>query len=321
VLKVRPFVRKFHSSEYINALANGDICIALGWSGDVFQARNRAVEAKQASRSATPFRRRARRCGSTRWRSLPMRRMSPRRIEFINYMMKPEVIAKASNYVLYANGNKASQQFVDKEVLDDPAIYPTPRRQEALHRSPYDPKAQRVVTRTVDQDRHRSVSNLIMVPATTCRDHFFLGASGPQESFGWDMKSLGSIRRDFAPWTDPGRQAVHPVRERHQAFGDFTAVDDLSLNIYEREFFACSARPAAASPRCCACSPVSRSRPPAASCSTARICRHAALPRPVNMMFQSYALFPHMTVEKNIAFGLRRTACRRTRSRTRVCRC
>ena len=46
-MKIRPSIRKFHSSEYINALANGDICLAVGWSGDVFQARDRAAEADQ----------------------------------------------------------------------------------------------------------------------------------------------------------------------------------------------------------------------------------------------------------------------------------
>ena len=47
LMKIRPYIRKFHSSEYINALANGDICLAVGWSGDVFQARDRAAEADQ----------------------------------------------------------------------------------------------------------------------------------------------------------------------------------------------------------------------------------------------------------------------------------
>ena len=70
-------------------------------------------------------------------------------LEFINYMMKPEVIAKSSNFVLYANGNKASQQFVDKAILDDPAIYPDAATVQKLYTvQPYDPKAQRVITRT-----------------------------------------------------------------------------------------------------------------------------------------------------------------------------
>ena len=79
---------------------------------------------------------------------------------FINYMMKPEVIAKASNYVFYANGNKASQQFIDKEVLDDPAIYPDEATLAKLFTvAPYDPKTQRLVTRTWTKSRHRPVSS------------------------------------------------------------------------------------------------------------------------------------------------------------------
>ena len=69
--------------------------------------------------------------------------------EFINYMMRPEVAAKASNYVFYANGNKASQPMLDKDVLDDPAIYPDEATLAKLFTvEPYDPKTQRLVTRS-----------------------------------------------------------------------------------------------------------------------------------------------------------------------------
>jgi len=148
LLAVRPFVRKFHSSEYISALANGDICIALGYSGDMFQARDRAAEAK---------------AGVTIDYSVPNQgaqiffdvfgipKDAPHVAEaheFINYMMKPEVAAKASNFVYYANGNKASQQFLDKGVIDDTAIYPTPEVMAKLFTvPPLDPKTQRIVTR------------------------------------------------------------------------------------------------------------------------------------------------------------------------------
>jgi putrescine transport system substrate-binding protein len=69
--------------------------------------------------------------------------------EFLNYMMNPEVIAKSTNYVFYANGNKASQQFIDKEILEDPAIYPDEATLAKLFTiAPYDSKTQRVITRT-----------------------------------------------------------------------------------------------------------------------------------------------------------------------------
>ena len=68
---------------------------------------------------------------------------------FLDYIMRPEVIAKASNYVYYANGNKASQSLLEKDVLEDPAIYPDDATTAKLYTTtPYDARSQRVVTRT-----------------------------------------------------------------------------------------------------------------------------------------------------------------------------
>jgi putrescine transport system substrate-binding protein len=149
LLKVRPFVRKFHSSEYINALANGDICVAVGYSGDVFQARDRAAEADQGVEIAYAVPKE----GAQMWfdqMAIPADAQHVAEAhEFLNYIMKPEVIAKASNYVFYANGNKASQQFIDKEILDDPAVYPDEATMQKLFTvPPYDSKTQRVITRS-----------------------------------------------------------------------------------------------------------------------------------------------------------------------------
>ncbi|RWM21811.1 MAG: polyamine ABC transporter substrate-binding protein [Mesorhizobium sp.] len=149
MLKIRPYIRKFHSSEYINALANGDICLAVGWSGDVFQARDRATEANRGVEIAYSVPKE----GAEMWfDQMAIPADAPHVAEaheFLNYMMKPEVIAKSSNYVFYANGNKASQQFVDKEILEDPAIYPDEATLAKLFTiAPYDSKTQRVVTRT-----------------------------------------------------------------------------------------------------------------------------------------------------------------------------
>lgn len=148
LMKVRPYIRKFHSSEYINALANGDICLAVGFSGDIFQARDRAAEAKAGVTVdySIPAQ------GAQMWFDmLAMPADAPHAAEaheFINYMMKPEVIAKASNYVFYANGNKASQQFLDKEVIEDTAIYPSDEvMQKLFTTTPFEAKEQRVLTR------------------------------------------------------------------------------------------------------------------------------------------------------------------------------
>jgi len=148
LMAIRPFIRKFHSSEYIDALANGDACVAIGWSGDILQARDRAAEAKNGVEITyvTPD------GGAQMWfdmMAIPADAKHPDNAHtFINYIMRAEVMAKASNYVFYANGNKASQEFLTSDVIGDPAIYPTP---EALKKlfiiTPYSSDVQRVLTR------------------------------------------------------------------------------------------------------------------------------------------------------------------------------
>lgn len=148
LIKVRPFVRKFHSSEYINALANGDICMAIGWSGDVFQARDRAEEAKQGVEVGYVIPKE----GAEMWfdqMAIPADAPHLEEAhEFLNYIMKPEVAAKATNYVYFPSGNKAAQAFVNKEILEDPAVYPDDEMLGKLFTvQPYGTKEQRAVTR------------------------------------------------------------------------------------------------------------------------------------------------------------------------------
>jgi putrescine transport system substrate-binding protein len=145
---VRANVQKFHSSEYINALANGDICIAIGWSGDILQARDRAVEAKNGHviKYAIPKE------GAMMWFDMMAIPKDAKNVaeahEFLNYLLKPEVIAKASNYINYANGNLASKEFVSDEVKNDTAIYPDDATMANLFvKLAYDAKTQRSVTR------------------------------------------------------------------------------------------------------------------------------------------------------------------------------
>lgn len=120
------------------------------------------------------------------------------------------------------------------------------------------------------------------------------------------MKSLGSIRRSFAPWADPASKPFISFKNVTKRFGDFTAVDDLSLDIYTREFFALLGASG------CGKSTLLRMLAGFEQPTSGEIILDgqslAGIPpyrRPVNMMFQSYALFPHMNVEKNIAFGLK----------------
>ncbi|MGB3245107.1 MAG: polyamine ABC transporter substrate-binding protein [Sulfitobacter sp.] len=145
---IAPFVQKFHSSEYINALANGDICVAFGWSGDVLQARDRAAEADNGVEIAynAPSE------GALMWfdnMAIPVDAPNPDAAhKFINFILDAQNMAAASNYVYYANGNEASQEFLEADVIEDPAIYPTAATLENLYTtSPYGPKVQRTVTR------------------------------------------------------------------------------------------------------------------------------------------------------------------------------
>ncbi|WP_425083624.1 polyamine ABC transporter substrate-binding protein [Ruegeria profundi] len=148
LLAVRPHIQKFHSSEYVNALANGEICVAVGWSGDVLQSRDRAIEAENGVEIAyNPFAE-----GSLMWSDqmlIPADSPNPDGAhQFLNFIMDAQNMATASNYVYYANGNKASQEFLLEDVIGDPAIYPTEETMSNLYtKSPYDSKTQRVVTR------------------------------------------------------------------------------------------------------------------------------------------------------------------------------
>lgn len=148
LMAIRPHILKFHSSEYVNALPNGDICLALGWSGDVLQARDRAVEADNNIKINYVVPKE----GALMWfdqMAIPKDAPHPEEAHaFLNFIMRPEVMAKASNYVYYANGNEASQKFLEEDVIDDPAIYPTPEALASLYTTtPYAPRVQRVVTR------------------------------------------------------------------------------------------------------------------------------------------------------------------------------
>ncbi|MBC7164649.1 MAG: polyamine ABC transporter substrate-binding protein [Roseovarius sp.] len=145
---VRPHVQKFHSSEYINALANGDICVAVGWSGDILQARDRADEADNGVEIVynAPIE------GAQMWfdqMAIPVDAPNPDAAHvFLNFIMEPENMAAASNYVYYANGNKASQAFLDEDVIGDPAIYPPEEAMANLFTTtPYPANVQRIVTR------------------------------------------------------------------------------------------------------------------------------------------------------------------------------
>jgi len=132
LMAVRPYIRMIHSSNYIDALANGEICIALGWSGDVLQARDRAAEAglKHVIKYFVPKE------GTIIWfdvLAIPKDAPHPENAHaFINFLQKPEVAATNSNFINYANGNAGSFELIDEAVRNDPAIYPPPEIRSKL---------------------------------------------------------------------------------------------------------------------------------------------------------------------------------------------
>lgn len=148
LMAIRPYVQKFHSSEYINALANGEICVAFGWSGDILMARDRAAEAENGVEIAynAPSE------GALMWfdqMAIPTDAPNPDGAhKFLNFMMDAQNMADASNYVYYANGNLASQPLLAEDVIGDPAIYPSAEALANTYiKDPYPSKVQRVVTR------------------------------------------------------------------------------------------------------------------------------------------------------------------------------
>jgi putrescine transport system substrate-binding protein len=130
--KIRPYIRNINSSEYIEALANGDLCIAVGYNGDVMQARDRAREANKGIeiKYVVPKE------GSILWfdmLAIPKDAPHPdSAYAYLNYIMTPPVIADISNFKRYANANLASQPLVLDAVKNDPGIYPPPELRQKL---------------------------------------------------------------------------------------------------------------------------------------------------------------------------------------------
>lgn len=145
---IRPHVRYFHSSQYISDLANGDTCVAVGWSGDVFQAQARAAEAENGVEIAYIIPKE----GAMQWfdlMAIPVDAPNPDAAhKFIDFVMDAQITADITNYVWYGNGNKASMPLVDEEVKSDPGIFPTEETKKNLWASQvYNAKQDRAMTR------------------------------------------------------------------------------------------------------------------------------------------------------------------------------
>jgi len=148
VLAIRPSIRKFHSSQYITDLANGDLCVAFGYSGDVIQARNRAAEAKNGIEIAYSIPKE----GAMIWVDMmAIPKDAPHAqnaLRFIDFILRPEIIAAISNTVAYANPNQLATDLVDEEIRTNPGVYPPAEiRARLFFDKPVTPAFERLRTR------------------------------------------------------------------------------------------------------------------------------------------------------------------------------
>ncbi|NWL76394.1 spermidine/putrescine ABC transporter substrate-binding protein PotF [Pseudomonas taiwanensis] len=148
-LKIRPHITYFHSSKYISDLANGNLCVAVGYSGDVYQAKSRAEEAKGGVKVAYNIPKE----GAGTFFDMVAIPADAANTEaayaFMNFLMKPEIMAEITNEVQFPNGNAAATPLVDEAIRKDPGIYPTADTMAKLYAFPDLPsKVQRAMTRT-----------------------------------------------------------------------------------------------------------------------------------------------------------------------------
>jgi putrescine transport system substrate-binding protein len=133
MLKIRPHITQFHSSQVVDALANGDACLALAWSGDVMQAAARADEAGKGVKVGYAIPKQ----GAPVWfdmMAIPKDAKHPNNAHiFIDYMLRADVMANIQNYVAYASGNAKAKELINEEIRNDPRVYPTPEVQATLY--------------------------------------------------------------------------------------------------------------------------------------------------------------------------------------------
>jgi putrescine transport system substrate-binding protein len=149
LMKVRPYIRKFHSSQYINDLANGDACLAYGYSGDILQARTRAEEAKKGVRVQYLLPKE----GAQQWFDvmvIPADAPNPDNAHaFINYVLQPKVMAKITNAVQYPNAVPESLPLVSKDAMADKDVFPPAEALKNLYTVvPSSQAEQRTISRT-----------------------------------------------------------------------------------------------------------------------------------------------------------------------------
>ena len=148
-LSIRPSVAYFHSSKYISDLANGNICVAIGYSGDIYQSKARAEEAKNGVEVGYNIPKE----GAGSFFDMLAVPADAKNVEaahvFLNYLMEPAVMANITNYVQFPNGNAAATPLVDEALRTDPGVYPTPEVLKKIYTFPdLAPAVQRNMTRS-----------------------------------------------------------------------------------------------------------------------------------------------------------------------------
>ena len=148
ITAIRPFIRRFNSSDYSNALALGEVCLVVGWSGDIKQAQRQTLSSERVARIgySIPDDR------AQMWLdNLAIPKGAPHPEEahaFIDFMLIPEMAAKNTNSTRNANGNLASQGLIAPEIMHDPTIYPLPEVMKKLYTvNTRDPATQRLLQR------------------------------------------------------------------------------------------------------------------------------------------------------------------------------
>src|SRR3989338_2315157 len=148
-LKIRPSVTYFHSSKYISDLANGNICVAVGYSGDIYQAKSRAEEAK----AGVEVKYNIPKEGAGTFFDMVAIPADASNVEgahqFMNFLLRPDIMASITNEVQFPNGNAAATPLVDEAIRNDPGIYPTGETMSKLYAfSDLPAKVQRTMTRS-----------------------------------------------------------------------------------------------------------------------------------------------------------------------------
>jgi putrescine transport system substrate-binding protein len=149
IQKIRPFVKYFHSSSYINDLANGEVCVAHGYGGDLIQARDRAAEAKRGV-DIRVFLPKEGAQAVIDVMAIPADAKHPENAHaFIDFMMRPDVVGPITNAVGYANAVEGAEKFVDRARLEDPVVYPSKETRDRMFVVPLkSPSFSRLRTRT-----------------------------------------------------------------------------------------------------------------------------------------------------------------------------